>query len=351
MSKDEDRTETSISTGTLIRAALVVILFILVYVLKDIVLIILAAIVIASAVEPGTRWFERRGITRIPSVLLIYVATFLFLVTSFYFLILPLFNESAQFLRTLPEYSQSLTEAEQNTDALSSQGIFGGLSKSLSLPAVIQQVNKTLNNLSTGFLSTIDVFFGGVMSFLLIIVLSFYLAVQKDGVGQFLRIVIPIKHENYVADLWKRSREKIGLWMQGQLLLAVMVGILVFLGLTMLQVENALLLAFLAAIFEIIPIFGPILSAIPAIFIGFLQGGLSLVLLVIGLYIIIQQFENHLLYPLVVKKVVGVPPIISIIALVIGAKLAGFLGILLSVPLATVFIELLSDLEKRKINR
>ena len=139
--------------------------------------------------------------------------------------------------------------------------------------------------------------------------------------------------------------------MQGQLLLAVIVAVLVFLGLTMLGVENALLLAFLAGIFEIIPLFGPILSAIPAIFIAFLDGGLSLVLLVIGLYIIIQQFENHLLYPLVVKKVVGVPPIISILALVIGAKLAGFLGILLSVPLATALIELLSDLEKRKIDK
>ncbi|OHA88316.1 MAG: hypothetical protein A2653_01070 [Candidatus Zambryskibacteria bacterium RIFCSPHIGHO2_01_FULL_43_25] len=351
MSKGEEKVNLSISTGSIVRAVLIVVLFILIYILRDVVLIILAAIVIASAIEPGTRWFERRGITRIPSVLLIYVAAFLFIVSAFYFLVVPLFNESAQFLRSLPEYSESLTETEQSTNLLSSQGIFGGLSKSLSLPAVIQGVNKTLDNLSGGFLSTVDVFFGGVMSFLLIIVLSFYLAVQVDGVGKFLRVVTPVNSENYIVDLWRRSREKIGLWMQGQLLLAVIVAVLVFLGLTMLGVENALLLAFLAGIFEIIPLFGPILSAIPAIFIAFLDGGLSLVLLVIGLYIIIQQFENHLLYPLVVKKVVGVPPIISILALVIGAKLAGFLGILLSVPLATALIELLSDLEKRKIDK
>ena len=351
MSKGEEKVNLSISTGSIVRAVLIVVLFILIYILRDVVLIILAAIVIASAIEPGTRWFERRGITRIPSVLLIYVAAFLFIVSAFYFLVVPLFNESAQFLRSLPEYSESLTETEQSTNLLSSQGIFGGLSKSLSLPAVIQGVNKTLDNLSGGFLSTVDVFFGGVMSFLLIIVLSFYLAVQVDGVGKFLRVVTPVNSENYIVDLWRRSREKIGLWMQGQLLLAVIVAVLVFLGLTMLGVENALLLAFLAGIFEIIPLFGPILSAIPAIFIAFLDGGLSLVLLVIGLYIIIQQFENHLLYHLVVKKVVGVPPIISILALVIGAKLAGFLGILLSVPLATALIELLSDLEKRKIDK
>ena len=206
MSKGEEKVNLSISTGSIVRAVLIVVLFILIYILRDVVLIILAAIVIASAIEPGTRWFERRGITRIPSVLLIYVAAFLFIVSAFYFLVVPLFNESAQFLRSLPEYSESLTETEQSTNLLSSQGIFGGLSKSLSLPAVIQGVNKTLDNLSGGFLSTVDVFFGGVMSFLLIIVLSFYLAVQVDGVGKFLRVVTPVNSENYIVDLWRRSR-------------------------------------------------------------------------------------------------------------------------------------------------
>jgi len=182
----------------------------------------------------------------------------------------------------------------------------------------------------------------------LIIVISFYLAVQEDGVGKFLKIIVPIKREDHVIGLWKRSRIKIGRWLQGQLMLGVLVMVLVYLGLTLLGIKNALLLAVLAGLFELIPIFGPIIASVPAIAFGYIDGGVSLALVVAGLYVIIQQFESNLIYPLVVKKVVGVPPIISIIALVIGGKLAGFLGIILAVPIATIFIEILDDMEREK---
>ena len=115
-----------------------------------------------------------------------------------------------------------------------------------------------------------------------------------------------------------------------------------------LGVKYALLLAILAAVTELIPLFGPILAAIPAILIGFLDGGTTLGLMVLGLYVIIQQFENHLIYPLVVKKVVGVPPLMVIIALLIGAQLAGFLGIIIAVPVAAALMEFVNDIEKDK---
>jgi len=122
----------------------------------------------------------------------------------------------------------------------------------------------------------------------------------------------------------------------------------VYLGLTVLGVKYALVLAVLAAIFELIPVFGPILSSVPAVVVGFVDGGVGLGLLVIALYIIIQQFENHLIYPLVVTKVVGVPPLLVILALLIGWKLVGFLGIILSIPFAAALQEVASDLEKRR---
>ena len=74
-------------------------------------------------------------------------------------------------------------------------------------------------------------------------------------------------------------------------------------------------------------------------------------LLVGGLFIIIHQFENQLIYPLVVKKVIGVPPMVSILALLVGVKLAGFLGLLISVPVAAILMELLNDLTKQKSAR
>ena len=91
------------------------------------------------------------------------------------------------------------------------------------------------------------------------------------------------------------------------------------------------------------------MSAIPALAIATTQGGASLALLTLGLYVIIHQFENHLIYPLVVKKVTGVSPIVSIIALVAGWELAGFLGLVIAVPFATVLMEFFDDVERNKI--
>lgn len=336
-----------VSTGSIVKTVLVLITCYFLYYIRDIVLVILTAIVLASAVEPGIKWFQKRRVPRVIGALLIYVVTAAMFVSSFYFFLLPLVQESSDFLKTLPEYSTALSQ-EETIDTVSSVNFFQNFSDGFSLPEIAATVNATLVNLSSGFFGTVDVIFGGILSFLLIIVLSFYLGVQEDGVGQFLRIVTPLDKEAYVIDLWKRSKVKIGLWMQGQLLLAIIVAVLVYLGLTLIGVRNALLLAFLAGLFEIIPLFGAFLAAAPAILIGFLDGGVTLAIIVAGLYLIIQQFESQLIYPVVVKKVIGVPPIVSILALVIGAKIAGFLGIILSVPLAAVLIELLNDVERKK---
>ena len=340
-----------ISLGTIVKAVLVVLTFAVFYYLRDIVLVVILSIIIASAIEPGTQWFLRRRVPRIIAVLFMYSVAVMTLVFMFYFLFLPLLNQSANLLSTLPGYLGELQvwNPLQNSELLSGNSAVEGFSKNFSLAQIVEQINTTISSLSNGFFSTASTIFGGILSFLLVLVLSFYLSVESDGVTNFLRIVTPAKNEKYIISLWKRSQNKIGLWMQGQVVLAIIVAMLVFLGLTLLRVENALLLAILAGIFEIIPLFGPILAAIPAVTLALITNGMSSALLVIGLYIIIQQFENQLIYPLVVRKIVGVPPLISILALIIGGKLAGFVGLIISVPLATMLIEFLNDIEKNKI--
>ncbi|MEK7635129.1 MAG: AI-2E family transporter [Patescibacteria group bacterium] len=340
-----------ISSGTIIKSLLIGVLFLVFYYLRDVVLVVILAIIIASAIEPGTQWFLRRKVPRILAVLLIYFTAVVVLVGVFYFLFLPLLSQSAAFLSTLPGYLGELQiwNPLQNNQLLSSNAVVQGFSQTFSLSQIVQQINGAVSSYSEGFFSTASMVFGGILSFLLVIVLSFYLSVESDGVSSFLRIVTPAKNEKYVLSLWKRSQHKIGLWMQGQVVLAIIVAMLVFLGLTLFGIENALLLAVLAGLFEIIPIFGPILAAIPAVTSALVTNGMTSALLVVGLYVIIQQFENQLIYPLVVKKIVGVPPIISILALIVGYQLAGFIGLLISVPVATMFLEFLNDVEKDKI--
>ena len=226
--------------------------------------------------------------------------------------------------------------------------MFGGL----DTPMIIRELSTYLNSLTDlltqGIFSSISSIFGGVLGFVLVLVLSFYLVVQDDGISKFLKIITPIKQENYVLGLWRRTQAKIGLWMQGQLISSLLVMLLVYIALTIFGVPHALLLAFVAGLFELIPLFGATLAAIPALFVAYMWGGLTGLIIVAIIYIVIQQIEGNIIYPLVVKKMVGVPPTVAIIALVVGGTLAGFLGVLISIPVATAIMELISDFEESK---
>ncbi len=340
-----EQTIIHIGVGTIVKAIVIVLLFAALFFLKDLVLVLLVSIVVASAVEPGTQWFVRRGVPRLFSVILIYLFIGISLASIVFFLLIPLLSESSDFLTNFPLYFN----ANIVSNTIGDHGFVADLTNNLNLEKAIEQINTLITTVSSNAFGTVTTVFGGLLSFFLMTILSFYLAVEEDGVGKFLKAITTIKHEAYVVDLWKRSQIKIGLWMQGQLVLAIIIGMLVYLGLLIINIPNALLLACLAAAFEIIPLFGPILSSIPAVMIAFVSGGFPTALVVIGLYLIVHQFENQLIYPLVVKKVVGVSPIVSILALATGWELAGFIGIVLSVPIAAVIIEFFDDFEKNKV--
>jgi len=340
-----------ITTGTIIKSMLFILLIGLLFYLKDLVLIILTAIVIASAIEPATKWFRKYKIPRVPAVLIVYTVVVIALFGIFYMFIPAILDEASGFFAQLPQYIETVNVTNPITgESVISTSAQDTVDKvqGFSLQTIISDLQASFRNASEGFFVALNAIFGGILSLILIVVFSFYFAVQESGIDDFLRIITPLKHQKRVISLWKRSQVKIGLWMQGQLILALIIGVLTYLSLTIFGVPYALLLAILAAMFELIPIFGPILAAIPAVIIAFITGGAQLGIMVIVIYIIIQQFENHLIYPLVVKKVVGVPPLLVILALIIGAQLAGFLGIILSVPVAAAIQELVSDIERER---
>jgi predicted PurR-regulated permease PerM len=342
----------SITAGSVIRVVIAFLLVVFLYYVRDIVLTVLVAVVIASAVEPMVKWLDRHKIRRVPAVISIYALLAIIFFFVIYFFLPVFLDEVAKLVASLPKYI-TYTETlipSKNGALIGTSPLFQQFtSSSFSASQFIDNISTTLTSTSQGLLQTVSFIFGGVLSFILIIVLSFYLAVQEDGISAFLRIISPARYEKYVVNLWKRSEQKIGFWMQGQLLLSVTVGVLVFLTMTIFGVSHALILGFLAAVLEIIPVFGPIMFALPGILIALGEKGIVFALVIAAVYIVIQQFESNLFYPLVVKKIVGISPLLVIIALVIGAKLGGFLGILLSVPVAGTLVEYMKDLENDKI--
>lgn len=349
--KEPEKVKTVISTGSWVRGVVVVVVALALFTIRDLILVLLTSIVIASAVEPVAIWAKTKRLPRVPAILGLYISTAIVFAGIFYFLFLPLLGEVSTFIKSFPEYSQTLAEDPAFSNAFGSTSLFGQVSQSIPVNDIVNEVNKYIVSFSRNAFSSVSAVFGGVFSMLLIIILSFYLAVQEDGVGKFLKVITPWTHEKYIVNLWKRSQAKIGLWMQGQLLLAAIIMVLVYLGLLLIGVEHALLLAVAAGVLEIIPLFGPIIAAIPAILFAFSGGGTTTAVVVALFFLIIHQFENQLIYPLVVKKVVGVPPMVSILALLVGGALGGFLGLVIAVPMATILMEFFSDLEQEKIDR
>jgi predicted PurR-regulated permease PerM len=365
----------NITAGSFFKAVLIILGLWFLFFIKDLVLVVLTAVVIASSIEPLITWFKKFKIARLPSVIITYITLLAVFVGLFYFFVPSVLNEASSFLSSVPKYlettplwnplnvstedvtktqkiaqtlSVGINDPEQLATNLASQGLSTIKATGLGLRDIISGIQSVTSNVSDGFIKIVSAVFGGLLSFVLIVVISFYLAVQEDGVAKFLGLITPVKHEKYVVDLWKRSQRKIGQWMQGQLLLMILIGVLTYLGLMILGVKNAILLAVLAGLLEIIPLFGPVMAAIPAILVAFVDNGITASLLVTGLYIIVQQFENHLIYPLVVKKIVGVSPIFVILSIIIGAKLAGFLGVVLSVPIISAIMEFVDDIDRRK---
>ena len=223
--------------------------------------------------------------------------------------------------------------------------------------SVIQNVTLSLEN-ALGFLSAanisvtgaIGVVFEKLILILVTIIITFYLTVDKEGTERLLRVVLPNVYEKRVLSIFSRFKEKIHSWLIAQFGLSIMVGGMVALGLWLLGVRYALVLGLLAAVFEIVPVIGPIVSGLLAFFVA-VSDSLSLGLYAIFFFFIVQQIENHILIPLVMGRAMKLHPVIVVLALLVGAEVAGLVGIVLAVPIAVLLQEIFNYLVEEKERR
>ncbi len=328
----------TITPGTVITVVLVLLGFWLLLYLHELVLVVLTAVILASAIEPATLRMMSWGLPRILSVMLLYLSVFATIALGFYLVVPVLIDETRELATKLPAYLQTLQLEGVSVGFFDEEG--------LSLTDQVTRFQNMLLSSGSSVLAAASSVFGGLVSFVLIIVLSFYFAVREQGLNDFLRLITPVKKQEYILDLWKRAQKKMGRWLQGQLLLSLLVGVLVYIGLLILGVPYALLLAIIAAVLELVPVFGSILAAVPAILVAFIDGGTTQALLVIALYIVVNQVQGNIVYPLVVQKVLGVSPLVVILAIIAGYQLAGFFGVLIAVPVAAAIQEYVNDIQK-----
>ncbi len=337
----------TIPSSTIIKTLALIAVFAGAFYVRDFIIALIVAVVLASSIEMPIRTLVKWGLPRGASVASIFLLLIGILASVSLIFIPPLADDLARFVKILPQILDSVRIFGSDLGFKDLAASISELSKNISKGEILSILKDAFFG-STGFFATTSAVLHGVINIVLTFVLAFYLALDEYGVRNFLRLVSPKTYEEYIENLWGRAQKKISLWMQGQVLLSLFVALLVYIPNLVLNMPYAALLAVLAFFGELIPMVGLTLSAIPAGFIAWTHGGMPLLSTILIIYVIIAQLESHVLYPKIMNKLVGVPSVVVIIALVIGAKLAGIWGVLLSVPLASVLMEFISDLDKQK---
>ena len=179
------------------------------------------------------------------------------------------------------------------------------------------------------------------------LIIAFYLSLRNSKKQFYFGSLLPIKYQELFKNFIASSQREIGDWGRGMLVLCLFVGVLTYIGLSVLGVNFALTLALIAGLTELVPYIGPWLGGVPAVMIAFLHSP-ALALGVIVLYIVIQQIQNILVTPYVMHRAVGIDPLVVILVLLIGGKVAGPLGMILAVPMATIISILFKEYSKYK---
>ncbi len=316
-----------ISHKTVIFVTLFILALLIIYLIRDLLIILFVAVILMSALSPLVKFLIRFRIPKSLSIAITYFMIIIIVSGLTALIVPPLVEETRKLFLTLPPYLDQLLD-KMAVDKSVLQLQLSGLSKN-------------------AFAITLSIF-DNLLAIIFLLVLTFYLMLERENL-ESRSAALFVGREERVKKLIVQMEEKLGSWLRGQLVLSLVIGLLTYIGLLILGIPYALPLAVVAGVLEVIPVIGPIISALPAIFIA-LTITPVLAVIVAVMYLVIQQLENHLIVPQVMKRAVGLNPLIVILAIAIGSRLLGISGALLAVPLAVVFQILAAEIiEGRKI--
>ncbi len=279
--------------------------------IRDILYLLFISFIFATAIRPSVEWLTNYRIPRVLAILFVYIALIGFIVAFFGSFIPQFVAQGTLLIQRIPRIAETI---------LPSLNIDQGF-----LTSQLAPITRNIFEFSVRFVNNI-------ITFITIFVFSFYFLLGRNHLALTIYQWVPKHMAEDITVIIQKLEEKLGAWARGQALLMIIIGVVTYIGLSFLRVDYALPLAVLAGILEILPIVGPLLSAIPAILIAFTVSPL-LALSVAALYFIIQQLENHLIVPQVMKRSVGLSPVVVIIAFMIGSRFEGVMGAFLAVPI------------------
>jgi len=278
--------------------------------IRDILSLLFISFILMSALRPFVESLTGHRVPRVIAILIVYGILFGVFGLSIASTVPSLVNQSTRLVQELPIFINQMLPY-WNVDVR-------------SLTQQIAPIGENLIKLTVGI-------FSNIITTLAVLVFAFYLLLERNHTESFLTSFTGDDAAEKILAVVRQIEGRLSAWVHGQVFLMIVIGVFVYLGLILLHMEFALPLAILAGLLEIVPTIGPIVSAIPAVLVA-LSISPILALSVIALYFIIQQLENNLVVPLVMKKSVGLSPLVTIITVMIGARLAGIVGAIMAVP-------------------
>lgn len=280
----------------------------------DILLLVFVSFILMAALRPIVEWFTKFRIPRIVSILFIYLIVFGFIGVSIASSIPSLVVQSTTLVSELPSVVARLLPYWN-----------------IDVGSITQQIAP----ISENFVRVTIGIFSNLITLLTVLVVTFYLLLEHKHTESYLTAIAGEDVAKQGISFINSIEQRLGAWVRGELFLMAFIGFLVYLGLTFLGVNYALPLAIIAGLLEIVPVVGPIVSAVPAVLVALATSPI-LALSVAALYFIVQQVENNFVVPLVMQRSVGLSPLITIVSLMVGGKLAGIVGSILAVPIVLV---------------
>jgi len=326
-----------ISWGTILKIAFIVLLFYILYQIKDILIWFIFALIISILFEPAIDFFRKLKIPWVLAVCFVYVAFFGILILIVYSTIPPFVSEIKQFSQVLPQYFERISPPLRGLGVKAFEDINTFIS---ALGGVLEKIVANIFNI-------LFVIFGGIFATIFILTTVIFLSLEEKGVEKGLTLLFPKKYESYLLSIWERCKRKVSGWFLTRIIACLFVGIISFIAFLIFNTPYPLSLGLLAGALNFIPIVGPIITGI-LLFIIIAVENISKAIFVLITFILIQQVENNILTPVLSKKFVGLSPVLVLMALVVGGVLFGFLGAILAIPLAGILFEFFKEFLKRK---
>jgi predicted PurR-regulated permease PerM len=301
--------------------------------------------VAAFAAQERWRWHPPRALV----VLVLYLTLIALLVLLGTFTIPPLLREIEELARRTPTYVSSLQLWLQTL--VQTYPFLQPYATDEALSQQLQAVTSQLTALLGQALVLVRFALGiltGALNGIFILILALYMTADSSRIVNYLVGFLPAERQAQAHEVSTNIADRLGGWVRGQLTLSGIIGLVTFVGLSLLGVPYALLLALIAAVGEVIPMIGPIISAVPAILIAFIYSPV-LGLLTLGLYVLIQQLENHLIVPKVMERAVSLHPLAVLLTLLAGSELMGVTGAILSVPVAAAISVIVDEVRRERL--